>query len=208
MKTPILISIFVSLLNTAVFAQGTINVGNGIAATRFPIYGWPVQFGLTPVVGNGPLSAPTGTAIYTGALLSGTRYAIEFWAGPASAVDFSGLSLITTMTFRTAATPTALPNGITPTINQMAIPGVPAGAQAKLAVRVWDTWSSAFYANAYPRGQGQLFLSSGLGGLAPDGLYTPANWIGQSFEFPYTPEPSVLALTGISAAAFYFRRRK
>lgn len=200
MKTSILLSLGGFALSAAVvFGQGTINVGNGITATRFPIYNLPTSG--FPESGNGALSAPTGTTVYTGGLLSGTRYAIEFWAGPASAVDFSGLTLITTMTFRTGASATALPNGITLTINNVPIPGVAPGQQAKLAVRAWDTWSSLSYANAFPRRQGGLFLSAPLGGnTTPNPTLSP-NWIGESFAFPPTPEPSSAALVLCGAIA-------
>ena len=159
------------------FAQGTIVVGNGITATRFPIYGPQLADPSIQVVGNGPLSAPTGSTVFTGALLSGTLYVIEFWAGPASATDFSGLSLIRTTTFRTAAISTSLPNGLTTTLTGM-IPNVPADAQAKLAVRVWDSLSGASYETAGVRAQGALFLSGPLGG----GLTTSPNWVAPQNE--------------------------
>lgn len=202
----ILLTSLLAVAAIASFAQGSISVGNGITATRFPIYGPQVADPSTQVVGNGNFSAPTGSTVFTGGLLSGTRYAIEFWAGPASATDFGGLSLITTTTFRTAATATALPNGLTTTI-LATIPGVAADAQAKLAVRVWDTQSGATYANASVRGQGALFLSAPLGG----GLTTPPNWVGQSFSLTSSvvPEPTSMALAGLGAASLLiFRRRK
>lgn len=206
----IIVSTLLAMAAVASFAQGTINVGNGITATRFPIYGPQVGSENVQTVGNGSLSAPTGTTVFTGGLLSGTRYAIEFWAGPASATDFSGLTLITTTTFRTAATATALPNGITLTTAN-AVPGVAAGLSAKLAVRAWDTQSGATYALATVRGQGALFLSAGLGGI--DGGGNPVlspNWVGQSFSLTTPiPEPSSMALAGLGAASLLiFRRRK
>ena len=205
MKKPLFIS---TLMLAAIgsFAQGTISVGNGITATRFPIYGPQVGSELTQVVGNGPLSTPPGTNVYTGALLSGSRWRIEFWAGPSTATDFSGLTLITSTTFRTAANPNALPNGITTTIFGT-IPNVPADGLAKLGVRVWDTQSGASYDLAAVRGQSpSLSLSAGLGG----GLTTPPNWVGQSFSLvSAVPEPSSMALAGIGAASLLiFRRRK
>jgi hypothetical protein len=145
-------------------------------------------------------------------LLSGTRYAIEFWAGPSSATDFSGLTLITTTTFRTAASATSLPNGITLTTAN-GVPGVAAGLTAKLGVRVWDTQSAATFAAAQVGGvygQSALFLSGGLGGI--DGAGNPVlspNWVGQSFSLVAVPEPSSMALAGIGAASLLiFRRRK
>ncbi|MEK7781754.1 MAG: PEP-CTERM sorting domain-containing protein [Verrucomicrobiota bacterium] len=201
----ILLTSLLAMVAVASFGQGLISIGNGITATRFPIYGPQLADPSVQVVGNGPLSAPTGSTVFTGGLLSGTRYAIEFWAGPASATDFSGLTLITTTTFRTGATATALPNGITTAIGG-SVPGVGADQQARLGVRVWDTLSGATYANAGVRGQSPtLFLSAPLGG----GLTTPPNWVGQSFSLTAVPEPSSMALAGIGAAALMiFRRRK
>ncbi len=202
----ILLSSLLAMATVASFAQGTISVGNGITATRFPIYGPQVGSESVQVSGSSSLSAPTGSTVYTGGLLSGTRYSIEFWAGPSSATDFSGLTLITTTTFRTAAVATALPNGITTTVLGT-IPGVPADGLAKLGVRVWDTQSGASYDLAAVRGQSpSLSLSAGLGG----GLTTPPNWVGQSFSLvSAVPEPSSMALAGIGAASLLiFRRRK
>jgi len=200
----ILLTSLLAVAAVASFAQGTIATGNGITTTRFPIYGPQAADGSVSVVGNGPLSAPTGSTVFTGGLLSGTRYVIEFWAGPASATDFSGLTLITSTTFRTAANAAALPNGITLSTTGV-IPGVPADAQAKLAVRVYDSLSGNSFANAAVRGQGALFLSAPLGG----GVTTPPNWIGQSFSLTAVPEPTSMALAGIGAASLLiFRRRK
>ena len=206
----ILLTSLLAVVAVASFGQGAINLGNGIsAANRFPIYGPQVGSEGVQVVGNSSLSGPTGSTVYTGGLLSGTRYAIEFWAGPASAVDFSGLTLITTSTFRTAANPAALPNGITLTTTAI-IPGVAAGLQAKLGVRVWDTLSGASYANAGVRGQGALFTSAQLGGVdAGGGLVLNPGWVGQSFSLTAVPEPTSMALAGIGAASLLiFRRRK
>ena len=205
----ILLSSLLAMATVASFAQGTINLGNGITTTRFPIYGPQVGSETVQTVGSSSLSAPTGSTVYTGGLLSGTRYAIEFWAGPASATDFSGLTLITTTTFRTGATATALPNGITATTTAT-IGNVAAGVSAKLAVRAWDTQSGATYDLAFSRGAGALFLSAPLGGVdAGSNLVLPANWVGQSFSIATVPEPSSMALAGIGAASLLiFRRRK
>lgn len=204
----ILLSSLLAMATVASFAQGTISVGNGITATRFPIYGPQVGSESVQVSGSSSLSAPTGSTVYTGGLLSGTRYAIEFWAGPSTATDFSGLTLITTTTFRTAAVAANLPNGITTTILGTIL-NVPVDGLAKLGVRAWDTQSEVGgtgYAFAGIRGQSPtLSLSGPLGG----GLTTPPNWVGQSFSLTAVPEPSSMALAGIGAASLLiFRRRK
>jgi len=202
----IIVSTLLAMAAVASFGQGSISIGNGITATRFPIYAPQLADPTTQVVGSSSLSAPTGTTVYTGALLQGTRYAIEFWAGPSSATDFSGLTLITTTTFRTA-TGNVLPAGLTTTILGT-IANVPADGFAKLGVRVWDTLSvgGSSYATASIRGQSPtLSLSGGLGG----GLTTPPNWVGQSFSLVSVPEPTSMALAGIGAASLViFRRRK
>jgi hypothetical protein len=205
----ILLTSVIALATVASFAQGVINVGNGINGTRFPIYGPQADSPGVSVVGNGSLSQPSGTTVFTGGLLSGDRYAIEFWAGPSSAVDFGGLTLITTTTFRTAATATALPNGITFTVSA-AVPGVAAGLPAKLGVRVWDTQSGATYELAGVKAAGALFTSGPLGGVDGGGnLVLNPNWVGQSFSLAAVPEPSSMALAGLGAAALVlFRRRK
>jgi len=205
----ILLSSLLAMATVASFAQGSINVGNGITTTRFPIYGPQVGSETVSTVGSSSLSAPTGSTVYTGGLLSGTRYAIEFWAGPSSATDFSGLTLITATTFRTGASATALPNGITLT-STLNVPGVAAGLSAKLGVKVWDTQSGATFDTAYSRAAGALFLSSPLGGVdGGGGLVLNPNWVGQSFSIATVPEPSSMALAGIGAASLLiFRRRK
>jgi hypothetical protein len=195
-----MVALLLWLTTITAFCQGTINVGNGIIGTRFPIYGpepdapwWGYQ-----VVGNGPLSHPSGTTVYHGGLLSGSRYVIEFWAGPASAVDFSALTLITSTTFRTGANPDSLPNGITFTIPAVPIPGVAPGWQARLAVRVWDTLSGPSFEKSVIRVAGNLFLSPPLGGIPPGDIeILPPNWVGQSFSLPAIPEPTPMKLLGL-----------
>ena len=204
----IIVSTLLAMATVASFAQGSISVGNGINTTRFPIYGPQVGSETIQTVGSSSLSAPAGTTVYTGGLLSGTRYKIEFWAGPSSATDFSGLTLITTTTFRTASgAATSLPNGLTQTVLG-SVPGVVADAQARLGVRVWDTLSEqggAGYGFAGIRGQSPaLSLSSGLGG----GLTTPPSWVGQSFSLTVVPEPTSMALAGIGAASLLIFRRR
>ncbi len=200
-----------ALAAVAAFAQGTINVGNGLSGGRFPIYGPQVGSETVQVVGNSSLSQPAGATDYTGGLLSGDRYMIEFWAGPSSAVDFSGLTLITATAFRTAANATALPNGLTFTVTA-AVPGVGAGELAKAAVRAWDTQSGATYDLATTRGASALFTTGQLGGTPAGGgaPLTPPNWVGQSFSLVgVVPEPTSMALAGLGAASLLiFRRRK
>lgn len=207
----ILLTSLLAVAAVASFAQGSISIGNGVsAAVRFPIYGPQVGSEGVQTVGQSSLSGPTGSTVYTGGLLSGTRYIIEFWAGPASAVDFSGLSLITTTTFRTGANGAALPNGITTSIAGI-INGVVPGDSAKLAVRVWDSVGATGYADAGVKGSGALFLSAPLGGNPPGGgtPITPPAWNGVSFSLTAIPEPSSMALAGLGAASLLiFRRRK
>jgi len=206
----IIVSTLLAMAAVASFAQGTIQVGNGITGTRFPIYGPQVGSEGVQLVGSSALTQPSGTTVFTGGLLSGTRYLAEFWAGPSSATDFSGLSLITTSVFRTGSSATGLPNGITATLPTGVIAGVLPGSSAKLAIRVWDTQSGASYAIAGVRGEGALFLSQPLGGTPAGGgtpLTSPA-WVGQSFSIAAVPEPTSMALAGIGAASLLIFRRR
>jgi hypothetical protein len=205
----ILVTTLLAMATVASFAQGSIQVGNGISGTRFPIYGPQVGNETVSLRGGSSLSQPAGSVTYTGGLLSGDRYQMEFWAGPASATEYSALTLITTIGFRTGTG--ALPNGITATLPSGLIPGVDAGSQAKLGVRVWDTQSGASWLTATVRGEGLLFLSAPLGGNPPGGgtPITPPAWVGESFSLYVVPEPSSMALAGLGAASLLiFRRRK
>ncbi|MEK7781755.1 MAG: PEP-CTERM sorting domain-containing protein [Verrucomicrobiota bacterium] len=193
------------------FASGSIIAGTSQPGTRFPIYAPEPSHPYVQIHGNSAIGQPSGTTVYGGSLLSGTRYVMEFWAGPESATDFSGLTLIHSTTFRSApATPEALPNGLVYGEQKFVLDVLP-GERAQLAMRAWDTESGPDFDSALVRGQGNLFLSAPLGGNPATGgipLISP-NWVGESFSLAVIPEPSSLALAGLGAATLLiFRRRK
>lgn len=85
------------------------------------------------------------------------------------------------------------------------VPGVDAGAQATLVMRAWQTSLGSADAAAAAGLLGQSApVTITLGG----GLNPPANLTGlQGFTVP-VPEPSVIALGVLGAAALLLRRRK
>lgn len=186
----------------------SINTGNGIAGFRFPIYGPEPSNPYVQITGNSLLSQPGGSTVYNGGLLSGSRYVMEFWIGPESATSFNDLTLVRTAPFRSApATPNDLPNGLVFPESAIGL-ALPAGSPAKLAVRVWDTLSGPDFGSATVRGQGNLFTSGPLGGVAPDNsLFLNPNWVGESFSLVIVPEPSSIALAGLGAATVLIFRR-
>jgi hypothetical protein len=206
------------------FGQGAITWGNNPTGFRAPIYGLETT-GDTSVAksGQSSIGTPTGSTVYTGALLAGTGFTFAVFAGPSSAVDSSALSFLASTTFRTstgsAALPAGLVNGATVTV-----PGVNAGEQAKFQIRVWDnqggtvtSWAQA--APLWNNGQGPLaagvssvVTSAALGGIGTDGNpnSTPATIGWTSFALTAAiPEPSTFVLAGLGAAGMLiFRRRK
>jgi hypothetical protein len=209
MKKLLLTSSFV-LAAFAALASGSIIAGTSQSAAHFPIYAPEPSNPYVQIVGNSSLSQPAGATLYGGPLLSGPRYVLEFWAGPESASDFSGLSLIRSTTFRSApATPDALPNGLVYSEMKFVLDVLP-GERAQLAMRAWDSASGANYDTALIRGAGALFLSEPLGGNPVGGgvPIVPPNWKGESFSLAIVPEPSTLALAGLGAASLVILRRR
>lgn len=207
-----LVTLIGTVLAVSAMAQGTLNVGNSSSGFRSPIYGPQAGDASQSLTGAGALSTPAGATAYTGALLSGTGYTFAVYYGAASVVDPSLLTLLASATFRTSTASGALPAGLITTITDVVVPGVAAGAQAKLQVRVWDNAGGTIssYDNAITRGQSALFLSSPLGGTTTAGpVITPSMTGFESFNIYTVPEPSTFVLAGLGAASLLiFRRRK
>lgn len=207
-----LVTLIGTVLAVSAMAQGTLNVGNSSSGFRSPIYGPQAGNPAQSLTGAGPLSTPAGATAYTGALLSGTGYTFAVYYGAASVIDPSALTLLASATFRTSTGSGALPAGLITTITDVVVPGVAAGAQAKLQVRVWDNAGGTInsYDNAITRGQSALFLSSPLGGTTTAGpVITPSMTGFESFNIYTVPEPSTFVLAGLGAASLLiFRRRK
>jgi len=203
----------------SVFAQGTVVFNNRIAGTGIiHIYG-----GAGATSGNGPTDLPAGTNNWSGFLLIGTTgglgasttFAQLLGAQGAGAPESSLLpSSSPPTTFRTGAG-AGFVAGTTGTFNNIQ----PDAAAGSFELAVWDnssglypTWtqaSSAVAAGTIFGGRSAEFSLTSIGGTT----FTPPNIVGPgstltSFSIP-VPEPTTVALAGLSAAALLiFRRRK
>lgn len=206
-----LLTVIGTVLAVSAMAQGTINFGNSTANVfRNPIYDVNPAAPGVPQTGPSALSFPSGSTVYGGALLQGANFVIALYAGPAGVTDASLLTFVTSGTFRTATSATALPAGLMTSIADVPILGVAAGGVATLEVRVWDIRTGSSFANAGSNGRSGLFQSNPLGGTGPNGpVLTPDMTGWTSFSLSAVPEPSSFALAGLGAAALMiFRRRK
>lgn len=85
----------------------------------------------------------------------------------------------------------------------VAIPGVAGGASASIVVNAWKG-AATFEAASIKGSSAPINVTLGGAGEPPS---TPANLIGLT-SFTLVPEPSVLALGALGAAALLLRRRK
>jgi hypothetical protein len=148
--------------------------------------------------------------------VEGAGYSAQLFAGPAGTAEGSLVAVAASLTsFRTGAGA-----GAWTSVTDVAIPGVVAGAQAALQVRVWannggtvTTYAAAVAAGNLATGVSAVMTSNPLGGGNPP---TPSpNMLGlgvtdplQAFSLTVIPEPSVLALGALGALALVLRRRK
>lgn len=167
-------------------AQGTINFSNGAAGVNAPIRD------------------------AAGALLAGTSFVAQLWAGP----NATSLAPITpTATFGTGATAGYFFGGA------RTIGTVATGSQAYFQVRVWAAAAGADWATASTTVGAQVggdrvtlngaalgpYQSAALGG----GALTPPNLVGlQSFNLYVVPEPGTIALGALGLAGLLFIRRR
>lgn len=210
-----LVTLIGSVLAVSAFAQGTLNVGNSSSGFRSPIYGLQVGAPTQSLTGPATLSTPAGTTAYTGPLLAGASYTFAVYAGAASLNAPEALSLLASTTFRTSSGPGALPAGLITTLTDVIVPGIAAGQQARLEVRVWDntggiTSLEAAWAAGLGGGRSGLFLSAPLGGTTTGGpVLTPSMTGWNSFNIYTVPEPSTFVLAGLGAVSLLiFRSRK
>jgi len=215
MKKTLLTTIIGTAVAVSAMAQGTINFDNFTPDLSIitPIYAPNPGNPTVSQTGQSADGSPSGSTVYGGALLQGTRYEMDLFAGPAGTVDPNLLTLVTSGTFQTSGGNT-LPAGLINSVNDVPIPGVAAGSSAVLQVRVWDTQSGSSFANAGIKGSSGLFGSGALGGVGPTGPVIPPDvangaWSSFSLAASAVPEPGTFALAGLGAAALLiFRRRK
>jgi len=201
------------------FGQGSITFNNGVpGAVVAPIFG-PGSDPLQAVIGNtgaasqgAPAGVPAGTAVYTGAPLSGNNYFAQLWGGVAGTADGALVPLQTVagadiiLNFRTASGQLGLVKTVT---TAAVVNGVPAGEVARVQLRVWEarggaTWAEVI-ANPDPTVLRATSPSFDLKLAA-----SPVNPVGLvSFNIHQVPEPSVIALGVLGVGALLlFRRRK
>lgn len=131
------------LLSAAVApGQGTVNFNNrvvGQLVTR--VYGPESGNQWLPKFGNTASDTPSGTQIYSGALVSGSNWRAQLFAAPGADQPESALQpAFPTTTFRTGTAAGNLANGVTATLT-----GVPVDCPvATVQMRVWDN-SSGLY---------------------------------------------------------------
>jgi len=226
MKKTLLTTLALAVAASAM-AQGTVTFNNAVAgqvSTRMylPETETPVaQY--TQKTGNTTAQTPTGTQLYTGALLTGSGWTAQLFALPGGTAPVGpttsygvlvGDTFVgsATATFRTGSA-AGVVSPTTATLNNVA----PDAASAVLQVRVFPTsfgnWAAAVAAfNAQNPlallGASPMFVVNQIGGS----VNTPPNLIGlQSFSLvaPIVPEPTSFALAGMGLASLLiFRRRK
>lgn len=207
-----LVTLLSVVVAASAFGQGTLNIVNNVTGVfRAPIYGPQAGNAAESLSGQAANGIPSGGTVYTGSLLQGTGYTFAVYYGAASVVDPGALTLLYSTTFRTA-TANVSPAGLIVSANGFVVPGVAAGEQAKLQIRVWDNAGGTInsYDNAITRGNTALFLSNPLGGIGTGGpVLTPDMTGWTSFNIYTVPEPSTFVLAGLGAASLLiFRRRK
>jgi hypothetical protein len=215
MKKSILTTIVAACALSA-FAQGTVNFVNNGSGFSSRVYGPEAGNATLSKTGNTSAQTPTGTQVYTGALLSGSGFRVQIFANAGSGQSEGSLLPATPInTFRTGSAA-----GIVPLV-VATLQGVPKDApSATVQWRAWDNssglyadWAAAFVAwtnGLIAAGVSPLLNVSAIGG----DINTPSNLLGlQSFNLFFQggiiPEPSTFALAGLGTAAlFIFRRRK
>jgi len=192
------------------FAQGTIQFTARATGTVVAhVYGPEPGNATNRLTGNTTAETPAGTQTYTGALLAGSGFSAELWAGSNGTVEGSLAAVAGSLsTFRTGG----FAGFWFPPAGGIPIPGVLEGGIATLQVRVWDnaggtitSWAGASSGNL-AKGVSALFQSTPLGGLSAPPVLDNM----RSFNLQSTvPEPSTFVLAGLGAAGLLiFRRRK
>lgn len=196
----------------SVFAQGTVVFNNRVTGTIVThVYLSPAGVN-TQIRGNGSTDTPAGTQDWTGfTLLTGSGYSAQLIAlDGANQAESSLLAASPITTFRTGAAAGQVA-ATTATLAGVALNS----PLATIELVCWDNkggtvanWAAAqplWLAGTLAAGTSGTFNLAAIGGTQP-----APNLIGlTSFNIFVVPEPSVMALAGLGAAALLiFRRRK
>ena len=208
MKKHLLAALLTVGIAVSAFSQGNVAFVNNASGFKAPIYAPELADPSVSIQGNTANGLPAGTAVYTGAPLSGSGFTAQIWSAPDATSSLQASLNTTSFRTGTAAGFFSLVNATLPNVAKDA-------TTATLQVRVWDntggatTWDQAVAANAV-RGQSATFTAANIGG----DFNTPPTITGlRSFNLTgagvIIPEPSTFALAGLGAAALLiFRRRK
>lgn len=221
----ILVGILTLAGAAAVFAQGTITFGNQTGGFIAPIFGPnPANPGVMQTGAASGVAGvtPTGTTVYGGPLLSGSGYTMGLFVAASGVTDTTKFTLAGTSPFRTAASATALPNGLV-SASLLTITGTPAGGNVNFIIAAWDnvggTFSpltlAALSAGGHAWGSTAPITSAGLGGVDAGGnpVIPPFTTGWASFSLAsggaIVPEPTTIGLAGLGLASLLaIRRRK
>lgn len=221
------------------YSQGLINFNAYVSGFKIGFYNagasdvdnYSVTYNgytVSEVLGNNTATheAPTGTAAYTGAALSGTGYSAELLVGPAGISSVGGTVLEggtpvgltpwgggtgNVLTFHTGAANSQFisgSSGVTlPTEDYYAV-----GDNVSEAIAVWNndggtlTTLAAAQQAGEPWGIGNVVQGATSG---PPGTGSALPTTLESFSLGTSvPEPSTIALGVMGASALLFRRRK
>jgi hypothetical protein len=181
MKKLLLVLAAVAASACSAFAQGTVSFNNNSAFTT---------------------TADRLVRDLAGAPLVGTNWVAQLYSG----ADANSLTALTDPVVRFRVPTTTSPgtwSGAT-----RALPGFTSGQTATLQVRVWDGNLFANYAAAVAGG-GIYGLSTPFTYTVPAAGSPPAAFFMEGLRgFTLVPEPSVIALGVLGAAALLLRRRK
>jgi len=182
-----------SLFGTRAFPQGQIIFNNQVSATVVaPVYDLePSQPGQSRY-GNTGSGVPAGTQSYGGALLAGTNYTAQLFAGPTNTGNLAELQPGTHFRVGNGAGFVVAPNFA------LRVGGVVEGERGLVQLRVWNNrsgaitnWQQVLADPTIERGESQPFLSPPLGGM----FTPPPNLIGlESFSL-WRPSSSPFALS-------------
>jgi hypothetical protein len=194
--------------------QGLVLFRNAVLTSTLnaPIYGPEPGDPTVEKHGNTVSGLPAGNQAYGGALLAGTGYTAQLWAG--ALVQEPGyvpfLQPVASTGFRTFGS--GLGIFATPNAGLLAIPGVLPGERAWFEVRVWDNqggaiteWAQVLADPGILRGQSGIFSPpSPLGATADT---APALAGLESFNIHTVPEPGLGLLSAGAAFALWAMHR-